>query len=230
MNSLIISPHLDDAVLSLGALIAKLGRSGSSVTIATILAGCDGTLVSPLIGAGSIVTQRRMEDEKACNLLGAGFLHLNILDAAFRTYGPHKKFCYDRWSLLFEGLNPNDVEVCTLVDDGIRSLDRLDFSEVYIPLGLGHVDHKIVSESAKRHFSRINQYHYAEYPYFEKVKNKSVFDDFKIADVTPLDVQLKTRAIFQYESQIELVFGQTFQENELLEKLMNTPELISKGN
>ena len=229
MNSLIISPHLDDAVLSLGAVIAKLGRSGGNVTIATVLAGCDDSLISPLIGSGSIVTLRRIEDEEACALLGAHCVHLDILDAAFRTYGSEKNFCYDTWPLLFAGKNFNDGTVSTMIDDEFRALEKMRFSEVYIPLGIGHIDHRIVSESARRHFHGIKQYSYAEYPYFEKVKSRSVFDDFKVADVSPLDIRLKARAILKYESQIKLVFGQDYQESELFEKLMNTPELISEG-
>jgi LmbE family N-acetylglucosaminyl deacetylase len=75
----VISPHLDDAVLSLGATIARWAREGARVTVLTVLAN-DPDLAgdaSPWDRSGGFrnsreaAESRRTEDAKACALLGA---------------------------------------------------------------------------------------------------------------------------------------------------------------
>lgn len=57
-----VAPHLDDAVLSLGATLAHLARAGCDVVVLTVLAGA-----SP----GSPQEERRAEDARACAAVGA---------------------------------------------------------------------------------------------------------------------------------------------------------------
>jgi LmbE family N-acetylglucosaminyl deacetylase len=75
----VVSPHLDDAVLSLGAAIARWARSGSHVLLVTVLAN-DPELAGPASQwdrrAGfatrrEAATKRRTEDARACAILGA---------------------------------------------------------------------------------------------------------------------------------------------------------------
>jgi LmbE family N-acetylglucosaminyl deacetylase len=75
----VVSPHLDDAVLSLGAAIARWTRSGSRVVIVTVLAN------DPDLAGGAspwdrragfasrreAAKKRRIEDARACAILGA---------------------------------------------------------------------------------------------------------------------------------------------------------------
>ena len=85
---LVFSPHLDDAVLSLGNLITA--HPGS--TVVTVLAGMpqDETLVTEwdmscgFAGAGETMRARWAEDEAAVAALGASAIHLEFLD---RQYG-----------------------------------------------------------------------------------------------------------------------------------------------
>lgn len=79
MFLVVVSPHLDDAVLSLGAWIARAVRNGSQVTVLTALA-CDPASDAPAKGwdaragfstEGEAARARRAEDADACAVLGA---------------------------------------------------------------------------------------------------------------------------------------------------------------
>ncbi len=75
----VLSPHLDDAVLSLGATIARTARSGSDVKVVTVFAGNpDSTAPAGrwdrfmgFHSAGESCRARRAEDRLACERLGA---------------------------------------------------------------------------------------------------------------------------------------------------------------
>ncbi|CAA9465199.1 MAG: hypothetical protein AVDCRST_MAG38-774 [uncultured Solirubrobacteraceae bacterium] len=89
----IVSPHLDDAVLSLGASTRAATRLGTSVDVLTIFSG-DPTSTTPsdqhnrhagFRTAGEAARARRVEDEKACRLVGARALWLPFADDANET-------------------------------------------------------------------------------------------------------------------------------------------------
>jgi LmbE family N-acetylglucosaminyl deacetylase len=75
----VLSPHLDDAALSLGATIARAVQGGSSVTIVTVLAGDPNSrapagpwdLHCGFSSAAEAIRERRVEDARACEILGA---------------------------------------------------------------------------------------------------------------------------------------------------------------
>jgi LmbE family N-acetylglucosaminyl deacetylase len=75
----VLSPHPDDAVFSLGATIARAAREGSRVTVFTVFGG-DPTSSQPagswdrqagFATAGEAAVARRREDELACSLVFA---------------------------------------------------------------------------------------------------------------------------------------------------------------
>src|SRR5207244_2118642 len=75
----VISPHLDDAIFSLGAAIAQTVRSGGDVTVLTVFAG-DPSSSAPagnwdaragFATVGEAAHARRREDERACAHVGA---------------------------------------------------------------------------------------------------------------------------------------------------------------
>ena len=74
----VVSPHLDDAVLSLGATMAHAAEAGAEVEVLTVF-GCEPTsnaptddwdLKSGFRSEGEAARQRRLEDRKACAVLG----------------------------------------------------------------------------------------------------------------------------------------------------------------
>lgn len=75
----VLSPHLDDAVLSLGAAIHAAAAEGTRVRIVTVLAGDPDSVEAPgdwdrragFRTAGEATRARRREDLVACSLVGA---------------------------------------------------------------------------------------------------------------------------------------------------------------
>ncbi|MGD0167939.1 MAG: PIG-L family deacetylase [Gaiellaceae bacterium] len=74
----VLSPHLDDAILSLGAAISQATRRGKRIRIVTVFAG-DPESELPSTGwdsltgftsVGEAARSRRLEDEKACSIVG----------------------------------------------------------------------------------------------------------------------------------------------------------------
>lgn len=91
----VLSPHLDDAVFSLGATIAQAARAGSRVEVLTVF-GCDPDSQAPPNGwdtrggfatEGEAAMARREEDCEACRLVGAEPHWLTFRGSG---YTPHK--------------------------------------------------------------------------------------------------------------------------------------------
>jgi LmbE family N-acetylglucosaminyl deacetylase len=92
----VVSPHLDDAALSLGAAISRAARKGARVTILTVLAGnpdsaepageWDGS--SGFVTAGEAARTRREEDRLACERLAAHPVWLPYGDEQYERGAP----------------------------------------------------------------------------------------------------------------------------------------------
>ena len=87
----VVSPHLDDAALSLGGLIAAAARRGRHATVLTVLAGDLGSRL-PAGGwdrragfetEGDAARGRREEDRRACEILGAEPVWLPFPDSQY---------------------------------------------------------------------------------------------------------------------------------------------------
>jgi LmbE family N-acetylglucosaminyl deacetylase len=89
---MVVSPHLDDAILSLGASIGRATGSGRQVTVLTVFAGHpdSGLPAGGWDRRGGFATEgeaskaRRLEDEKACRELGAESCWLSFSEADYR--------------------------------------------------------------------------------------------------------------------------------------------------
>ena len=84
-TTLVVSPHLDDAVLSIGASIARWAAEGT-VEIATVYtAGPPLTDVPPSMRPFADYETRRREDAAACARVGAQPRWLDQIERAFRS-------------------------------------------------------------------------------------------------------------------------------------------------
>lgn len=146
MKRLIISPHLDDAVLS-----AVNGMTPGSTTVLTVFAGIpnadtpvsDWDRASGNANAVESTLQRRREDTKALDYLGVESIHLDFLDAPYRLEP-------------LTSLRLRDEIECHT--DG--------FDEVWIPSGIGgHPDHRIVADLAPILRGEFDRVIYADLPY-----------------------------------------------------------------
>ena len=97
MTVAVLSPHLDDAVWSLGAAIQMWART-TQVSIVTVLAG-DPASVEPagpwdaatgFTTAGEAARCRRDEDRIACEILGARPVWLSFRDGQYEADAPNR--------------------------------------------------------------------------------------------------------------------------------------------
>ena len=91
----VVSPHLDDGVLSLGAAIASWARRGAPVELLTVFA-CDPASEAETRGwdaragfrtEGDAARARREEDERACAILGATPVWLPFGSVDYERHG-----------------------------------------------------------------------------------------------------------------------------------------------
>ena len=170
---LILSPHLDDAVLSCGAIIYDLiHQQQHNVEIWTLFAGDppDGSLSpfahelherwntgdrAPLI--------RRAEDKLACERLGATPRHLTYPDCVYRLRtGSDQPLIMRNEDLFLHGF----IAEIPLVEEITQKLQKniSANSILLLPLGVGnHIDH-LITRAAGEKLSN-SKYYYADFPY-----------------------------------------------------------------
>jgi LmbE family N-acetylglucosaminyl deacetylase len=188
MTWIYLSPHLDDAALSCGGLIAQQNLSGETAEILTICAG------DPPPGPFSPFAEelharwqtgreatalRRQEDTLACARLSAAFRHLPLPDCIYRRAGlgyweagglahpgPNPvpgAYLYPDREAIFANLRPQEDG---LVKDLAQKMSEIlpPEAEVVCPLTLGgHVDHKLTRQAAELLGRRL--WYYADFPY-----------------------------------------------------------------
>jgi LmbE family N-acetylglucosaminyl deacetylase len=130
---LIISPHLDDAVFSCGALMAAT----PGAVVCTVFAGVPQANVATdwdrrcgFADAHQAMRSRREEDTAALDALNAKPIHLDFLDA---QYVPP------------EASAPTQA-IADALNDAIR---RVRPGTLYIPLAMFHSDHRLTHEAAR---------------------------------------------------------------------------------
>lgn len=133
---LIVSPHLDDAVLSCAGAIREHVRRGDQVIVATVFT------------QGHDHAQRRAEDLRAVASLGAIALHLGLLDA------PDRLGCARTHRALVEEAVVVEADVAWVQGVLDAAIRRVKPSHVWGPLGVGgHIDHRVVHAALSGHAS-----------------------------------------------------------------------------
>jgi LmbE family N-acetylglucosaminyl deacetylase len=149
---LVLSTHLDDAVLSCGHFLYR----HPSTTVATVLAGAPqvshegyNSRTTGQSYAPDAIRVRRDEDREAMELLGATPVWLDLLDADYAAFRPTG----DYGDLI-------QAEIS-------RVLDVVRPVSVLAPLGLIHHDHLAVSDACLElaATSRFTWYLYMDLPY-----------------------------------------------------------------
>lgn len=220
---IVLSPHLDDAALSCGGMIAALAAAGQPVLVVNICSGSPGpeTAFSPFAQAtharwglppAEAVRLRRAEDETALETLGADSYQLDLLDAIYRLPAS-----YADDATLFGAVAQGDPLGYAL-GARLRALaERYPAAIFYGPLGVGrHVDHQAthgaVSALARAGASVA---FYEDFPYVlragalaERLAELGGAEAF-VPMVTAIDGTLarKIGAIEAYASQISSLFA-----------------------
>lgn len=156
----VLSPHLDDAVLSCGGLIAHAHQQGADVLVVTAFNGRATPPVSEParkyhsrcgLPDDLAMTRREGEDDLALGVVGARTQRLFLPEALYRKREDGRPMYEgDQGIFLPEGHPTN--EATTDVEQGIAE-QVADASPdlILAPLGIGgHVDHVLVSQAARR--------------------------------------------------------------------------------
>lgn len=159
---IILSPHLDDAVLSLGEHILKWKKEGKKVTVITVFTRFGDDKKIPEFsedylsrsGFGSVKMfeiARIKEDKKVMKDFGVDYQHWDFIDAGFR--GVYKS----REELLSGKINKRDISLIKKIEDKINKMGKVNL--LLIPYGVGgHVDHLIVRKAAEKVLKNVNYY------------------------------------------------------------------------
>ena len=142
--AIVLSPHLDDAVLSLGGLIDKAGPGRSLVV--TFMAG---TPVSPLgtdwdgrsgfTDSTVAMKSRLAEDRLAASMIGASVRHYGYLDFQYRTDTDSKK------EAALKDRIKRDIE--TLIDENHDKDVSIYGPAAFGPGGTPHPDHQLLHDA-----------------------------------------------------------------------------------
>jgi LmbE family N-acetylglucosaminyl deacetylase len=202
---LALSPHLDDAVFSCGATLARLADRGARVALVTAF-----TRSVPNPGGFALACQtdkglrpdadymalRRAEDHTAANVLGfAEVIHLDLPEAPHRGYNsPAELF----------GSPREDDRIDQAVGAYLAELGQPEL--VFAPRGLGsHVDHRRLIEAIPERWTLLTVL-YRDTPY--ALRNETTAED--AADQpAPIAAQLdrKLDACAAYATQLGFQFG-----------------------
>ncbi len=132
MTTLVVSPHLDDAVLSLPGFIHHWTSAGQRVVVLTVFSAGDRRHAD-----------RRAEDLAALAQLGAAAVHLGLQDAPQR-----RGVACNFHELVLRPLNDDDPDAAAVRRVLFEHITALAPTLTVLPLGVGeHIDHRIVHAS-----------------------------------------------------------------------------------
>lgn len=220
VDSIFLSPHLDDVALSCGAWIHSRTSTGHRVMVVTAFAGTpaeppESKVVETLHrawgfeDAAEAVARRREEDREACAILGAEAVHWDLPEAIYRV-GRDGAAVYPGLSDLFRHVRSRDRPTVAAVADRISGLP--EHRELFVPLAVGgHVDHRIVRLAAEQRFGARLCY-YEEYPYAGRrraVRAATAGERWRsrVVESGDADLEAKLRAVRAYRSQVRPLFG-----------------------
>ncbi|SED91245.1 PIG-L deacetylase family protein [Streptomyces sp. TLI_105] len=229
---IVLSPHLDDAVLSCGALLGWAGRR-APVTVATLF-----TEAAPppytlsarrylrQIRAGDaeeLFADRREEDRRVLELLGVDWRHVGLVDGLFRRLPrarpgvgrlapllPELAHVYPTYRLhLSRGrVSEHDAETLRVAGETIEALlPARSGGLVLAPLGVGgHADHVLARTAAERSGRRV--VYYSDFPYDQTAAADAEFTGRHrlVARAWDRDLDRKAELVRGYRTQADALF------------------------
>jgi LmbE family N-acetylglucosaminyl deacetylase len=194
VHTVVLSPHLDDAVLSVGRFLAASPRT----VVVTVFAGIPGGLgltrydrSCGFATSREAVLSRHREDRRALDILDADAVHLEFLDGQY-----HSK--------------RDDDEIADVLRSTILSLGP---TTVIGPIGSTHADHRALGRIwplTLRGIADVVAYAYADLPYTigPSPRAAAEIEVFTRANrASPLnlpsgDIGLQAQALLAYASQL----------------------------
>ncbi|MBG6217353.1 LmbE family N-acetylglucosaminyl deacetylase [Arthrobacter sp. CAN_A6] len=229
---LFLSPHLDDAVLSCGALISS-EASKRNIVVLTIFTECSPTPHTRAArsflrqcsaqDAGSLFEARRKEDAAVLAGLGVKSRHLGATDALFRrrreaiagssTLGKavpelvHRYPTY-RFDIALGRLSRGDSGLIAELQDTVRQqIEESEAGLVFCPVGTGkHVDHLITRSVGEKSAERM--VFYSDFPYNQNHQPDEAFlRSRELREWNWSDgIEAKHERVRQYATQVDALF------------------------
>lgn len=216
-----ISPHLDDAVFSAGALMTKLAKHNKLVvvTIFTNAAGTPPTYSAKQFlkqcmydSAEKLFADRRAEDTEALKTLTKDIFHLGFTDSLWRKKSetvlgkllPEVDHVYPtyRWHTITGKISSHDHPMIADIKQKLKEIITEKNPVIFCPTGIGnHVDHVITSKICTDIFSNV--IYWSDFPYNEHA-NKSIqgFQTYTFAE----DLSKKKKLMETYHTQYQAMF------------------------
>jgi LmbE family N-acetylglucosaminyl deacetylase len=222
---LFVSPHLDDAVLSCGALLTQLART-CPVTVLTVFSSARPPAKWALgarkdlrkhgiTDAEKYFENRRAEDIEVLKEANASWIHLGLTDALFRLVGEttgkeigRAAYPTFRFDAALGRVAPSDSSLAEKVGVKVKEVAVANgTTAVFAPLGVGrHVDHVITRNAVVA--SGINAVYYSDFPYSEFRKPDARF--IQNASLQPYTWRLgraeNVKLIAGYKTQVDALF------------------------
>ncbi|MFF2843261.1 PIG-L deacetylase family protein [Paenarthrobacter sp. NPDC057981] len=230
---LFLSPHLDDAVLSCGALIEAQAQD-RQIIVATLF-----TEASPaphtraarsfmsqctVRDAGELFRARQSEDRAVLEAMGVQPLHLGEVDALFRRRMKPAKLGSSAWDRLLPELTHRystyrfdialgrvargDQKVIRRLRDDIAGLMARTKAELlFCPAGVGkHVDHLITRDLGKEHEESLVMYSDFPYDLVSQADEKHLERIGYVPWTWDVGLTAKAERIRQYATQADALF------------------------
>lgn len=213
----VLSPHLDDAVLSCGAVLASAVEA--NVAVVTVFNGPpDGALSDAArdfharCGHGDdAMALREGEDDRAMGQLGVASVRLGLPEALYRRDASGEPSYLDIRSI-FRSRPDDESEVVDTVTDLLLKVTAVEEADLLlIPLGIGgHIDHQIVAAAGlnlRRPVVWYEDMPYALNRHYRGWEATIAPADALIHYASAAQWRRKLGAIDCYASQLEILWG-----------------------
>lgn len=209
-----VSPHLDDALLSCGALIHYLAPQTPVVIVTAFTESHDRPKnlstwnflrLSGYKSAADLFAQRRQEDIDIATGLGAKAIHLGFTDSLYRLK-PNSHFIYPffSWALKRGKISVSDYPLIEQIAVKVKSLCTKN-TVIFGPAAIGnHMDHLLVRKVCDEYFPQT--IYWSDFPY-NVWSNKFTFDKPNYSTLEwQKNLSIKIDLLKKLETQINFIF------------------------
>lgn len=232
---IVLSPHLDDAILSCGFFLRKLKQAKKRTLVVTVFTEPTGPPWTKLARDFTrecgfsdpfvFFQARKEEDRRAMGAVGSEYVHLDYVDAAWRKTKaalsipmlqffawllPSLTFVYPGKRGQFSGnISPEDTALVGSIAASIkRTIKGYSNCVLFVPMGIGgHADHVLVKKAAA--LLGLPVYYWEDYPYLldrDGVMRVLEKEPFSEAFAVSGDTKDKQSLIRIYKSQMSSLF------------------------
>ncbi len=219
---LVLSPHLDDAVLSLGGMMAQNAASGQSVVVYNLFCAPYHGPLSPAAqrlheGWGDpedITGLRLQEDRQALEVIGAQQIIGDARDLIYRQ-SLQGVWLYTNMEDIQGERNPEDNALVGTYFKKLSGMFSKDKFDIFAPLGIGgHIDHMLAFDIGVRlHKAGYAVRFYEDLPYamredYLHARTDGLTDMQSSVELFPMEMlERKIEALHYYQSQIDSLFA-----------------------